>query len=217
VTDYKTYFAGDDALSYVMDVGSAATRNLFLPHLVGRVLEVGPGMNRISERSDAMDIADGISIESTPFEDGSYETIMMSHVLEHVRSDMLAIAECYRLLTPGGRLVVLSPGGRLCTREETLRNGHVRRYDRDRVQFLETPLFPCVHFRYVHRAHDLIWNRLKFVLKALNYPLRRIDGRSIYERKWYAWMRPRLTRLLDRLDRDAKRGNAFFIMEKIEV
>jgi len=212
--NYETYFSHDDPLSYRLDIGSKATRELFLPYCAGRVLEVGPGMNPISDESEKIDIADGIPIERTPFPDKTFSVILMSHVLEHVESDMLAINECYRILRPGGVLVVLSPGGDLCTMKEMRENGHIRRYNRDRVQFLESPMFPCVHFRYVHCVHNLVWNRLKFVLKALNYPFRKLDGKSIYERRLYAWMAPRLTRLLDRLDRDAKKGNAFFIMRR---
>ena len=210
--NYTNYFTNDERLAYKMDVGSVCTRNLFLPWVNGTVLEVGPGMNRICKDSYSIDIKDGVSIEDTGLSSG-FDVIIMSHVLEHVKSDLKAIRECERLLKPGGRLVVVSPANKsmICTDKEVANNGHIRRYNRNRVQWLESENFPCIYFRYVHGLHNLVWNRLKYVLKAINYPMRKLDGKSIYARKWYAWIQPGLIRVLNKYDRG---GNAFFVMEK---
>lgn len=44
-----------------------------------------------------------------PFADQTFEEISASHVLEHLREPLAAMAECHRLLVPGGRLVVKAP------------------------------------------------------------------------------------------------------------
>ena len=225
LVNYKSYFKGDDKLSYLLDVGSAATRALFIPFGKGKVLEVGSGINQIFPNSTTLDIAGSpdikVAIDSfTGIPKGSFDTIIMSLVLEHVESDFRAIAECERLLKPGGLLVVLSPGhlSGICNMKEIELNGHLRCYSRERVALLEKPDFPCVYFIYVHFIHSLVWNRLKYVLKALNYPFRKIDDRSIYQRWWYAPLAKYITTLLNSLDRKFTRkpGNAFFVFKKLD-
>ena len=142
----------------------------------------------------------------------------MSHVLEHVESDLKAIRECERLLMPNGILMVLCPShpSMICTRKETIKDGHIRLYTRERVQWLESEDFPCIRFKYVHWVHNLVWNRLKFVLKAINFPFRKLDGKSLYSRKLYVLIQPYIIRTLDYFDRFTRKpGNAFFIFRKL--
>jgi SAM-dependent methyltransferase len=47
--------------------------------------------------------------ESLPFADGSFDVILLHEVIEHVRSDREAVAEAYRCLRPGGRVVIFAP------------------------------------------------------------------------------------------------------------
>jgi ubiquinone/menaquinone biosynthesis C-methylase UbiE len=193
-----------------------------MPFCRGSILEVGSGLNKIFANSKCMDVANDpdylCSIEETPVEDNTFDTIVMSHVLEHVESDFLAIRECHRILKPGGHLVVLSPGGRrgITTRKEVIENGHIRRYTRDRVSLLELPEFPCVYFSFVHRFYNLVWNRLKFVLKAFNYPIRLVDKRSLYERSLYRKILPAMMRAFDYFDyrMNSSSGNALFVFKK---
>ena len=44
-------------------------------------------------------------------EGSSFDAVTLSHVIEHVHSPSALLAECYRVLTPGGRLVVITPNG----------------------------------------------------------------------------------------------------------
>ena len=48
-------------------------------------------------------------ITALPFEDGAFDAILCSHVLEHVEDDRAAMAELARVLRPGGWLLVLVP------------------------------------------------------------------------------------------------------------
>lgn len=44
-----------------------------------------------------------------PFEDSSFDALIFNEVLEHVPNDSLALQEAYRVLKPGGKVLVFSP------------------------------------------------------------------------------------------------------------
>jgi ubiquinone/menaquinone biosynthesis C-methylase UbiE len=47
--------------------------------------------------------------ENLPFEDGSFDVVYSSHVLEHVDSEEIALKEMKRVLKPGGILIIGMP------------------------------------------------------------------------------------------------------------
>jgi SAM-dependent methyltransferase len=49
------------------------------------------------------------SMEDQHFVSGSFDAITLNHVIEHVPDPISTIAECARLLKPGGRLVMFTP------------------------------------------------------------------------------------------------------------
>ncbi len=51
----------------------------------------------------------GADITALPFEDGTFDVILCSHVLEHVPDDAAAMAELYRVLRPGGHALLIAP------------------------------------------------------------------------------------------------------------
>ena len=44
-----------------------------------------------------------------PFEAGTFDAIVSMDVLEHISDDALALREFYRVLKPGGRVVLMVP------------------------------------------------------------------------------------------------------------
>jgi SAM-dependent methyltransferase len=50
-----------------------------------------------------------IDITSIPFDDGTFDRVLVNHVLEHVPQDRQAMREIYRVLRPGGRLITQHP------------------------------------------------------------------------------------------------------------
>ena len=48
-------------------------------------------------------------ITSMPFDDNTYDLLICTQTLEHVWDTRKALAECYRVLKPGGRLLVDMP------------------------------------------------------------------------------------------------------------
>jgi SAM-dependent methyltransferase len=94
------------------------------------ILDVGCGLGTYVERfREFSDRAYGIDIEvervveggksvpnllaaaaeALPFADTSFDILVLHEVLEHVRDDRQATEEAYRLLKPGGRIVIFAP------------------------------------------------------------------------------------------------------------
>ncbi len=76
-------------------------------------------------------------IQELSLPDDSYDLILCNHVLEHVPDDKKALKELYRILKPGGRLLLTIPGN--YRRSRTIyfshlnHNGHYRDYGSDFV------------------------------------------------------------------------------------
>jgi SAM-dependent methyltransferase len=47
--------------------------------------------------------------EALPFPDGAFDVVLLHEVLEHVTDDCQAVREAWRVLTPGGRVVIFVP------------------------------------------------------------------------------------------------------------
>jgi len=62
-------------------------------------------------RARGMDVHLGQLAEQR-FADGSFDAVYASHVIEHVHSPFDLLAECSRILKPGGMLVILTPNTR---------------------------------------------------------------------------------------------------------
>ncbi|WP_416398659.1 class I SAM-dependent methyltransferase [Allohahella sp. A8] len=52
---------------------------------------------------------ENVDLMNIHFESGRFDIIASSHVLEHIPDDLAAISECYRVLRPGGVLVLGIP------------------------------------------------------------------------------------------------------------
>ncbi|HEX2922861.1 MAG TPA: class I SAM-dependent methyltransferase, partial [Chloroflexota bacterium] len=49
--------------------------------------------------------------EKLPFDDGSFDAVVSQHLVEHLDDPSAALAEWYRVLRPGGILVLVTPNG----------------------------------------------------------------------------------------------------------
>jgi SAM-dependent methyltransferase len=52
------------------------------------------------------------TLDAQSFPPGSFDAVHLSHVIEHVHGPAALLAECRRVLRPGGRLVLLTPNAR---------------------------------------------------------------------------------------------------------
>jgi SAM-dependent methyltransferase len=70
------------------------------------------------------------SIADLPFEDASFDSVVLGEVLEHVEDDRGALSEIARVLRPGGVLALSVPGNPNLYGPSDEWAGHVRRYTR---------------------------------------------------------------------------------------
>jgi SAM-dependent methyltransferase len=61
-----------------------------------------------ARRVRGLDVRD-VTIEKARFPDGSFDLIHASHLIEHLNDPRSFLRECYRLLRPGGRLILTTP------------------------------------------------------------------------------------------------------------
>ncbi len=100
-----------------------------------------------------------------PFDDGEFDVVIASEILEHIPDDERAIAELVRVLKPGGALAVTVPRWlpeRICwaLSDEYHANegGHVRIYRADELRAKITARrLRFVHSAHAHALHSPYW------------------------------------------------------------
>lgn len=115
-----------------------------------------------------------IGEEPLPFENGAFDAVVVSNAMEDAASDERFVAECHRVLKPGGRLVVSVSRRRYGESElfSALKNGfdvqEMRTYARAFVQVLD-----AIGRRLAGRVMDGDLRRLKKAVRAVSvlYPL----------------------------------------------
>ncbi|MHA1265156.1 MAG: class I SAM-dependent methyltransferase [Candidatus Helarchaeota archaeon] len=81
------------------------------------------------------------NITNLPFQSQSFEMIICSHVLEHVKDDIPALNEIWRILTPQGLLIFLTPNENYGTRHDL----HFRTYSSTQLEELCNPKFKLLY------------------------------------------------------------------------
>ena len=111
----------------VLDLGCGTGRFAAALAVEGRrVLAVDPAPDVRLAPSGATLVG---SAERVPLADRSVGTVMIRDVIEHL-DDAKALAECHRVLQPGGLLLVLVPAWPSLWSVRDERAGHLRRYTR---------------------------------------------------------------------------------------
>lgn len=140
-----------------------------------------------------------------PFEDGTFDRVIASEVLEHIPIDTLAISELARVLKPGGTMAVTVPrfgpevvNWALSDRYHSVPGGHVRIYRRSQlVARLQASGLSVTGFGYAHGLHSPYWWLKCLVgVERAGHPLVSAYHRLLV---WDIEKAPRLTRAADRV------------------
>jgi SAM-dependent methyltransferase len=136
---------------------SAWILELIGPHINGRIFEVGAGRGTYStyfaehghltalEPSEAHSVALRERLKDYPSASvitaqlngaaapGSYDTVVLLNVLEHIPDDHQALGDIYESLAPGGKMVLWVPAFESLYGKFDQRIGHYRRYRRSEL------------------------------------------------------------------------------------
>ncbi len=147
IEDEHWWFRGMRALQWQF------LRSRGLP--AGRVLDVGCGTGRWMEELQPVGIIDGCdmsadalrfcqerdlprlaqaSATALPYRDGSYDVVTALGLIEHIADDERMLAEAYRVLSPGGTLLLLTSGHPSLWSEHDDAVHHERRYTRPQLR-----------------------------------------------------------------------------------
>jgi SAM-dependent methyltransferase len=123
------------------------------------------GMGAAAWPQDAPSLTALVFDEELPLADGSVDRILMVHALEHAEDPRETLKEAWRVLAPGGRLVIVVPNRRgIWARTDATPFGNGRPYSKGQLMRLlreanftpgvwnEALLFPPSHRRSVLRA-----------------------------------------------------------------
>ena len=132
----------------------ALVRRLMTGVPTGSAIDVGPGPGgnaavlrdlgwrvtgvELTEVGAALCAARGVEVvrgDATrlPVADGAVDLVMSTDVWEHVEDHEAVAAESFRVLRPGGRLLVAVPAGMELWSGHDVALGHVRRYERQEL------------------------------------------------------------------------------------
>ena len=114
----------------VLDAGCGTGRNLHEYARLGQAEGIEPSQTAVDycrERGLAVQQA---GLESLPFEDGRFDIVFASDVLEHVEGDVFAFRELHRVARPGAAFVITVPAYTWLWSHHDDSHHHVRRYTR---------------------------------------------------------------------------------------
>ncbi|MGO9882380.1 MAG: class I SAM-dependent methyltransferase [Solirubrobacteraceae bacterium] len=97
----------------VLDAGCGTGRNLLEFGVLGSIqgAEISSDAIKFCAARGIHDVTQA-PIERMPFEDGSFDLILATDVIEHLADDRVALTELHRVAAPGARLLVTVPAYR---------------------------------------------------------------------------------------------------------
>lgn len=99
------------------------------------------------------------SIEEQNYADNHFDLITLSHVIEHIHDPIALFKECYRIIKPGGQIVVLTPN----------LNSLGHRIFGDAWRGLEPPRHL---YLYSAKTLSLTLGRANFTINSVRHPIR---------------------------------------------
>jgi 2-polyprenyl-3-methyl-5-hydroxy-6-metoxy-1,4-benzoquinol methylase len=108
--DFSVFYLGSKPHGHLLDIGCGSGMLLKGMHHLGWQVE---GVDFDAEavrnaRAKGLRVHLG-SLAEQNFPDDTFDAVTMSHLIEHVSDPVALLRECYRILKPGGHLVIVTP------------------------------------------------------------------------------------------------------------
>ncbi len=102
---------------------------------------------------------------------GTYDSIVAMNVVEHIKDDSLALANCYKLLAKGGHVIILVPAYQWLYNKFDEGLEHYRRYTKTRLtNIIKENNFEIIHNQYFNAVGIAGWFVTGSVLKKEAIP-----------------------------------------------
>ena len=138
----------------ILDAGCGTGRNLieFGPLGDARGIDSSPEAIDFCRRRGVLGATEG-RLESLPFEEGSFDLILATDVLEHIEDDQSVMRELRRVAAPGARLLATVPAYRWLWSQHDDAHHHFRRYTlRDLRERLRAEGWETAEWSYFNTA-----------------------------------------------------------------
>lgn len=119
----------------ILDAGCGTGRNLVEFGSLGQAEGVDASDEAVAFcRRRGLDHVRAAPLDALPYDDGRFELILATDVIEHLDDDRRALAELRRVAAPGARLVLTVPAYSWLWSEHDVSMHHRRRYTLSRLQ-----------------------------------------------------------------------------------
>lgn len=121
--DFSVFYLPAQAQGHLLDIGCGTGTMLKRMADLGwqvQGLDFAPKAVEVA-RSQGLNVRLG-SLEEQCFDDESFDAVVMSHVIEHVVDPHALLANCKRILKPGGQLISITPNASSWGHQLYLRN-----------------------------------------------------------------------------------------------
>lgn len=124
-----TPVSGKPPLGEILDIGCGAGNMIHHLSHYGRVrgIEVDPRPVKIAQ-ARGYDVRQGDATRTISFPDACFDLVTALDVIEHVDADDAILREAYRVLRPGGRVLITTPAFQWLWSFNDKLNAHKRRY-----------------------------------------------------------------------------------------
>lgn len=187
---FEAFRRGADVIAFDQDVAELNNVDAILQAMQEQG-EAPASAKAEAVKGDALDL---------PYDDGTFDFVIASEILEHVPQDDEAIDELVRVLKPGGRLAITVPRWlpekvcwALSDEYHANEGGHIRIYRAD--ELLDKVAARGMRFDHRHHAHALHapfwWLKCAVGVDKPNHPAVRLYHEMLV---WDMMSRPWLTR-----------------------
>lgn len=136
----RSYFRETEKIRCA-DIGSSTGANLTLFSELGALVSFGLEYQyeaiQLAKRKSSIPLLQG-SGEELPFNQGSFDLVTCTDVLEHIRADATAVNEIHRVLRPGGYALITVPAFQSLWGHQDEVSHHLRRYRRREIENIFT-------------------------------------------------------------------------------